>query len=186
MPGSLCFRLPGQDVAFALVPKVAASSIRRILPKPTERMTAQQAQDDGCFVVAFVRHPLDRLVSAWADKCQPGGMTPRLKTLGFFEGMDFPAFVSHAAQHRDSDHHLRCQADFLMAGERLCVDYLGRFERLDQDWARVQAMFGLADLPHRNKSPRRGRWQRYYRHRELRIQAEKMYHRDLVLLGYSC
>ena len=113
---------------------------------------------EGAFKFAFVRHPLERVVSAW-DYYRQGGKIP-LET-------PFPQFVREmwamflGGLHTDLDWpasvyefvHVIPQHCFLLdAGGALEVDFVGRFETLEQDFAEICSRIGLpqVDLPKHN------------------------------------
>lgn len=177
-----CFRVTGTPLALVCIPKVAATSMRASVDLDPEPMLAHEAQDAGLFVAAFVRNPYDRLVSAWANKSRE--ISPKLAALGFSEGMDFASFVRLTERHAAVDHHLMPQTAFVMRGERLAVDFIGRFERLAQDWQRLRAMFGLPPLLHENRSVRSRKFKGYYTG-DLGRRAKAIYARDVALFGYG-
>ena len=88
------------------------------------------------YVAAFVRHPVARLVSAWADKIarHDGRATDTLVKLGFRVGMPFAEFAWLACQNAGRDVHIRPQVDFVARH----VNLLGRVETLDRDWRRLR------------------------------------------------
>lgn len=105
---------------------------------------------DAFFVFAFVRNPWSRLVSEWRYRYQS-------------RGIDFRSFVLEAFPEpswSDASTHVMAQHDFLYDDTGRClVDFVGRYERLQEDFATVAARVGLesADLPHVNRSADRGR-----------------------------
>jgi len=176
-----CFKVRHKPLAIVAIPKVAASSILAVSEVEPEPCLAHEARANGWFVAAFVRHPLDRLVSAWADKSR--AMTPGLLHCGFEADMSFDDFVTHVAQHDDDDHHLRQQYRFIVHRGRLSVDFIGRYERLEDDWGLLRKMFGLQALTHVNPSPRSRDFASYYTAKS-RETAENTYRRDLRFLDY--
>lgn len=166
------------------IPKVAATSIRSAIGVPTPpkwRSSVAEAKRSGHYVAAFVRHPLDRLVSAWANKCAPGGISQTLRSERFREGMSFLRFVRHATRaHRwERDHHLRPQSQFFLPDQ---VDFLGRYETLAEDWSRLAAEFGLGELPHKNRSEHK-EWRAHYCEEALDL-ALSVYREDIQVFGY--
>lgn len=104
-----------------------------------------QEMFDQYFKFAFVRNPWSRLVSIY-------------KYLKFDQHIDFKTFVMREFQnHVMTDHFwfARPQSDFLYdANGELLVDFVGRFEQLQDDFSRVCQKIGLPDteLPHVNAS----------------------------------
>ncbi len=73
-------------------------------------------------------------------------------------------------------------------GQELAVDYLGKYENLQEDFARVCQQIGLPDvrLPHRNKS--KMRTTENYRGQytsSMRRRVGRVFHREIELLDYS-
>jgi hypothetical protein len=153
-----------------------------------------ETEFDRYFKFAFVRNPWDRLVSEYLYR---GG-----RRLGSFR-----SFVTAGAQpadpHLDAWRHLAPQVRYLYdpAG-RLRVDFVGRFERLHDDFARVCARLGLPDasLPHANAAAGNGRarWRRvpgraapppdkYTRHYDSRLRdlVAERYAEDVETFGYA-
>lgn len=87
---------------------------------------------------AFIRHPWDRMVSA----------------LTMFE----PGVPIHEAYERQiSNYHIRPQAEHLAPFmDRL--DFLGRYDRLEEDWRWVIDNVGAKPLQHLNKTDNKPDW----------------------------
>jgi len=135
---------------------------------------------------AFIRNPFDRLVSAWA------GGDPDLRDCARLQGIElrgltFARFVDATIA---LDHpHVLPQTQFIYdaSGERL-VDFVGRFERLHEDFDRVCDLLELGSqnrptLPHAHRS-------RHAHYRDLfdvrsRTLAMRRYCEDLAILGYD-
>jgi hypothetical protein len=148
------------------------------------------------FKFAFVRNPWDRLVSEYHYR---GG-----RRLGGFQ-----TFVREGARaaepYSDIFRHLAPQVRYLRdEGGRLRVDFVGRFENLQGDFARVCGRLGIPDpaLPQtnasaRDKAPRssmqrllarcvrrRGAYTDYYDARLRDLVAER-YAEDIEAFGYA-
>ncbi|MEX1026186.1 MAG: sulfotransferase family 2 domain-containing protein [Planctomycetota bacterium] len=107
------------------------------------------------FKFGFVRNPWDRLVSDYeAVRNDPATRRhARARALP-----DFRAYLEHEARRSQST-QVRLLAD--RSGE-VGVDFVGRFERLDEDLARVLARLGIeARLPHLNRHEHRD-YRTYY------------------------
>lgn len=108
---------------------------RRVLPA---------ALFDDYFKFAFVRNPWDWLASLYGYlQGTPGHRHHRrVRTMSFAEYVEFEIRRGR-----------RSQSGFLTDdGGELLMDFVGRFENLDADFARVCAHLGLGaiSLPHRN------------------------------------
>jgi len=177
-------------LAIYCVPKNANSSIRRAVLAGLGLDFQQQENhhhpalrlgpvaDYKAFRVAFLRHPLDRLVSCWADKVarrKPGG-SAALERAGFRIGMPFHEFLAALPDRRDRDPHTRPQTAFLPSR----VDLLGRVETIEDSWSRLRALAPwLPMLGLWNSSPRRAEWRTYY-DRRTQALAESLYAEDLA------
>ncbi len=97
------------------------------------------------FKFAFVRNPWDRTASFY-------------RFMGYHRRCSFPRFVRRHLPRLlrgDKAWLLRPQAEYLLDAEgNLLVDFVGRFETLQQDFSRACAAMGIADarLPHVNSS----------------------------------
>ena len=98
------------------------------------------------FSFGFVRDPYTRLVSCYRHKILgPRRRGKRLSPLfavygrAFSLQMGFPEFVRAVAAVPDerAEKHFRSQTRFLYRQGRPLVDFIGRLERFDEDWAEV-------------------------------------------------
>jgi hypothetical protein len=147
------------------------------------------------FKFSFVRNPYDRLVSCYYSKINP-------KVVGIDQephegvelrpGMTFAQFVEAVYLIPDdkANVHFRSQHLFLRAPDAkgdLLVDFLGRFENMERDFARAAKELGLGlSLPHSNPSRRRERqdYRDYYDGRLAEMVGER-YREDCGIFGYS-
>jgi hypothetical protein len=123
-------------VIFVHIPKTAGSSMEKALGGTGDKrghLTITEIADffnqhtlgvntDDFFKFAFVRNPLDRLVSVYATVGSPGDMS---------------GFNDWIKEHEDAT-PFRTQKSFLYdeAGN-LKVDFVGKFENLEADWKTV-------------------------------------------------
>jgi hypothetical protein len=145
---------------------------------------------------AFVRNPWDRLVSCYAEKIRPdgdpenfvNGVSRVLLPFGVFRpGMSFDDFARAVAEIPDSEAepHFMSQHRFITRRSgALTVDFVGRFERLNEDFATIQQRISqpLA-LGHLLKS-RRGDYKGYY-YGGLRKVVAARYAEDIALFDYK-
>lgn len=125
----------------------------------TYRLIFGRAHFEKYFRFTFVRNPWDRLVSAY-HFLQAGGLDREDRAwakrhLGPYP--DFPTFVRRGLTPSlaRSSIHLRPQVDWLTVGDDFAVDFVGRFEHLNRDFAHVADTLGIdAALPHVNRSRR--------------------------------
>ena len=108
------------------------------------------------YIFAFVRQPLARLYSAYADKIRDAQREGRRNIFACHNlhfGMPFDEFVEKACEidDRHIDRYLRSQSWFLADEEGLIPDLIGHLESFNADWHRLRAdspAFG--EMPHLN------------------------------------
>ncbi len=152
---------------------------------------------DSWFTFAFVRNPWDRLVSCYKNKLATATSGPRvvdgarrsflrLYPLGLRAGMSFEEFARFVAicPESEADPHFRSQHCFLpMRDGAPRLDFVGRFERLAEDWEMVRKRLGLRErLPHLNRE-RRASYRAFYTP-ALAALVGKRYARDIALFGF--
>lgn len=199
---------PESRVCYVDVPKTASTSILKILleaegadvsslPLTLHEYTIKMySQDDfskvpDYFSFAFVRNPFERVVSTYKNmyKKDPNRWSTFTNYLfGWFkEDKGFAYFVqkgptqisdSWADEHCVSQHVIVCDQE-----GNPYVDFIGRFERLAEDWKVVQKRTGLPDLPHLNRTVKDD-WRDYYTV-ELVEMVYRRYQKDIEVFGYE-
>jgi hypothetical protein len=107
------------------------------------------------YLFSFVRNPLTRLYSCYRDKVVNAAQSKEICTLakyGISFGMTFNEFVEQVCTLPDnrSDQHFRSQHMLLANGRHIIVDFLGKFETIEADWARIEPRIGFP-LPSRSR-----------------------------------
>lgn len=106
------------------------------------------------FKFAFVRHPTDRLISVWRDKVLDQNYFS-FNNNEHQKMKDFDNFVSwvKTLDITNCDQHLRDQRSLIDLNN---VDFVGRFERFQEDFAFVAKEIGLIlnEVEHKNPSPK--------------------------------
>jgi len=148
------------------------------------RKVAPEVVDRGYFAFTFVRNPWDRIVSVFN---KPDGDLVRLARKKGIEiaSLTFAEFVE---QTQDLSHaHLRPQCDYVLGREgRPQVDFVGRFERLQEEFDAVCDRVGAnTTLAWHKRSPRRNgaHYRDYYCARTREIVAQR-YARDIERFDY--
>ena len=125
---------------------------------------------DDLFKFGFVRNPWDRFVSLYSH---------------YHDGntVSFADFVRHARIPLPSQ--LRSQVAYLQDGNgNLLVDFVGRFENLQDDWEHVCGVVGEQfTLPHLRKGYHRGHYKEYYTI-ELWDAVAALYAEDIEMWEY--
>ncbi len=143
------------------------------------------------FKFTFVRNPWDRLLSAYLF-LKAGGFneTDRrwaLENLSAFP--DFSAFVMDWLNRENvwSKLHFQPQIDFISTnGAKPEVDFIGRFENLEEDFAYVKKRIGIStSLGHFNRGPGLRKDYREYYSEAAREVVAKVYREDIAVFGYE-
>jgi chondroitin 4-sulfotransferase 11 len=150
---------------------------------------------DSCFKFAFVRNPWDRLVSWWSlidnARAYIDPANPPNKFFGYVlaRAGSFGEFIARCTDEIvDSDgrkHIFRNQIDYLVDDEdSVIVDFIGRFERLQEDFDEVSRRLGRApaELPRLNASEHAA-YIDYYTSATAETIG-KLYARDIEAFGY--
>jgi hypothetical protein len=154
-------------------------SLYQLVPRE-RKIDIGRRQFESYFKFGFVRNPWDRIVSLY-ERTEPLQMKDQMS---FDEFVDWIQFSSATCIH-SSPH--RYQLDWFVDGSgKMLADFIGRFERLDQDWAFVAQKLGIADktLPHQRANPRARNYSEYYNTRTREIVAQK-FRVDIEHFGYE-
>jgi Sulfotransferase family len=173
---------------FVEVPKTGSTSIRAIVgepPKPHQNIwqifnSIPAEKFRSYFKFGFVRNPWDRAVSLYERK---EGL--KLKSrMGFDQFIEWMRFASctciHPVPHR-------YQLDWFVSPHGdVIVDFIGKYENLESDWAAISARLGIgAKLPRLNVNTERTcDYVSYYSEKTRRIVAER-FAVDIERFGYK-
>jgi len=133
----------------------------------------------------FVRDPLDRFVSAWHDKVVNANYyafdQPTHERMQRVEEFALWTAEHDLAAVPGTDQHLTLQSRMIDLNR---VDFVGRLETFDRDFAEVCALVGATDLPTapQNQTAPGGRDRQVSS--ELRDLVGRMYRRDYQVFGY--
>jgi hypothetical protein len=141
---------------------------------------------DNLFKFAFVRNPWDLQVSSFHHI--------RRERPHYMEGRD--NFVDFLRWKLDPerpyqfhiDTSIELQSDYLIdLHDNLIVDFVGRYERLHDDFASICKRIGIAspDLPHRRQATDRRKDFREYYNDETAELVAKYFRRDIERFGYA-
>jgi len=137
----------------------------------------------GLFKFAFVRNPWDRLVSRYGylRRKTEHARSREVNALGGFD-----AYLAWELARTGRKGSMRHQADYVLGPDgRLIVDFVGYFERLEDDFAEVCRRIGIpASLPPPKTHTARQDYRSFYTD-ETRELVARAYARDIELLGYT-
>lgn len=149
-----------------------------------------EAEFERYFKFTFVRNPWDRLVSAF-HFLKKGGVNQRdaqwaARQLGEFA--DFGDFVRRWINSRNIYRgiHFIPQFEFLrVAGSAPKVDFVGRFENLEEDFQHIAQTIGAESVLAKRNSRSVGRdFREYYEDDTVQIVADA-FATDIELFGYT-
>ena len=142
----------------------------------------------AAFKFAFVRNPWDRFVSLWSYWHRLRRCVDSVKGRSLAEACRFIAErgVPPPGIGNISGFNLAApQTEWLFPDGRLAVDFVGRFEDLDEDFGRVCRVLGVrAVLPRLNTSRRKADYRRYYDDEAAELVG-RLYAGDVRSFGYE-
>ncbi|EIC20213.1 sulfotransferase family 2 domain-containing protein [Thiorhodovibrio frisius] len=178
-PMFLCARfshLSGHRLALKLPRHARIIAAKELLPREVF---------DGLFKFAFVRNPWDLQVSSYHHIRRE-----RPHYLGGHDNFsDFLRWKLDPARpyqyHIDTS--IERQSNYLVDLDgRPCVDFIGRYEQLDDDFQHICRHLGLRPrpLPHHRRAPERKRDYRHYYTDETAEWIARYFARDISWFGY--
>ena len=183
-----------KSALFLHCPKVASVSIRIILEncgfqkvklgeypdfinnfdKTKLKIQNTLKYNSSLFTFSFVRNPWDRVVSAYEYLNRSISIS--------FKDFIFSDFVNPDVKW----HYGITQFDIIGDGDSTpLVDFIGRFERLQEDFNRVCKIIGIRPvlLPYKNKSIHK-HYSEYYDD-TLKEVVDKLYYKDIKIFSYN-
>lgn len=189
------------DCVFIHVPKAAGTSVLRALGGDRKQIrdhmcwrafrNADPVRWERSYKFAFVRNPWDRVASVYKYLRRGGNGNERLQTVRRIEtdGVSFGQFVTEVLQpDRISLHPL-----FLPQSHFICdmdgtvrVDFVGRLERIDDDFATIAKRLALKtqQLEMVNQSQKAGGYRELYDD-ALIDRVAQLYAADIAIFGYE-
>jgi hypothetical protein len=148
------------------------------LALPRERRI-ERRQFNSYFKFGFVRNPWDRVVSLY-ERTEAQQMRDQMTFTEFVEWIQYSSSTCiHSSPHR-------YQLDWFVDPDgKVLADFIGRFERLEEDWAFVARKLGVTEtLPHWKLNTRTRHYTEYYSARTKQIIAAK-FKVDIDQFGYE-
>ena len=136
----------------------------------------ETSKANSYFKFCFVRNPWDRAVSEWKW---------RQATDKSFLEVNFINFLTNYLFLRQNEDHFMPQYKYIYRDKKCLVDFIGRFESLNQDFDYVCKKIGREcnKLLHNNKSERK-HYSEYYNSFTMNLIGD-VYKRDIDYFNYS-
>ena len=162
------------------VPKVGSASIDKALRRFTNRHASPDEPGEE-YRWMVVRHPLDRLVSAWAYFCKKDGPPKTMQGIGTFSWMPFGEWLERVLPDPSVNSHVQPQVDFKgpFRMDRLC-----RLENLNSEWKALRGRFPCILPVERWNKTTHDPWPSYYTPAQ-RSAAERAFAADIDLYESS-
>jgi len=180
------------DFSFIHINKTGGSSIEGALKAPLIHETALTFRDrigterwDKRFSFAIVRNPWDRAVSQFHYR-RMTNQTGLSDTSLLFNDWIRNVFLTRSPQFMNEEIMFLPQIEWVSDEEgNIMVDYIGKFENLQQSWDDISERLNRqpSRLPHKKKSSR-GDYQSYYDEESKDIVGD-FFKRDIEAFGYS-
>ena len=180
---------------FVAVAKTACTSIQRSFgttqdPEPNiyhmhlKDIIKTNPEAKGYFKFGFVRNPYDRLVSAYHDLRYSKGHQSWAHPIQKYKTFKDFVLNLHNSPCRDFI-HLKPQFEYLELDGELGVDFVGRFERLNDDFKSVQELINIEERSlDRHRSSSHEQYTTYY-DTETKNTVYELYRKDFEAFGYE-
>jgi chondroitin 4-sulfotransferase 11 len=179
------------SVIFVHINKTGGSSIEKALKLPFQHRTALEILDvvgekrwKDRFSFAFIRNPWDKVASHYHYRVKTNQTGLGSNPLSFKDWVRL-TYGEQALPYYDKPKMFMPQVDWVAdENDRILVDYIGRFENLQQDFQYCCNQIGVvASLPHLKPSER-GDYRRYYDDATAEI-VRNWFAKDVAAFGYS-
>ena len=181
---------------FVAIAKTACTSVHRALDAPTpdpppdiyhmslKDILINFPESVDFYKFAFVRNPYDRLVSAYYNfRFNPEHQAWATPIYQFDTFKDF-VFGFEATPCKDFI-HLRSQFDYLQVNGEVKLDFVGKYENLNQDFEKIKKDLGLSDvrLGHHRRQEHPP-YEKLY-DEETKQAVRRIYKNDFEVFGYE-
>lgn len=192
------FVYKGKDLIYLVNSKVAQTAITntagntlkkeysKIDTKFGERKYTLSPTEKTYYSFTFVRNPFERLYSCYYSKyiADKKYDKERLDFDYYMGGIikkdkGFPHFVKTISKIPDAlaDRHFKSQYSLIYKESILPIDFIGRYENINEEFKIIQKRFNLDPLPHLNPSGKKN-WRSAYTPELVNI-VKKRYEKDL-------
>jgi len=176
-----------KKILYIPVPKVASNSIKAYLGNLDRKVKLNLVyRFKNYFKFAFVRNPYDRFASFYYDKIKSWNAIGRNKFFLVKNGISSKTTLVEAAEkickYYRSNIHTVPQVDFLFNDKMIMVDFVGKFENINEDIDIIKSHFkSTTNLLHLNASKKPQVYQYDSVYKDIIYNT---YKEDFKLLGY--
>ena len=179
---------------FVHINKTAGISIERALGiEFTQHFTIEELRQkfgskvfENTFKFSFVRNPWDKVVSHYEFRTLTNKTGLKDHPLSFKEWVNL-AYNKKDPKYYNNPKMFMPQVDWLTDDDgKIAVDFIGRFERLQEDFDEVCDQIGLAKkkLTHQNRSRNDNSDYRAYYDEQTEAIVRNYFQRDCEVFGY--
>ena len=158
-----------------LIPKVGHTTISQLIAGKNPKHIIPSEDVPG-FRFMCVRHPLDRIVSAWAFFTSRPVFHEHMERIGYKKDMSFSEWLDFCLDKYGENVHTDKQILFTGGHE---IDFLVPLEDLDEAWKLLSGRFKLPSMKRFNASIHKP-WEEYYDHKQ-KAAAEIVFSEDMEL-----
>ncbi len=179
---------------FVEVPKTGSTSVRAILGKAWKPhlnlwqiknhmetyWTRYGGRKNRILAALYLLRPEERRIELGYERTEALQLRNEMTFEQFVDWIEYSsATCVHSSPHR-------YQLDwFVDPNGNMLADFIGKFERLDEDWGLVAQKLSLSEkLPHRRANPRERHYTEYYNSRTRDVIANK-FRVDIERFGYE-
>ena len=175
---------------FIHINKTGGSSIEKALNIPPEHLTALEKIEElgrknweRRFSFTVIRNPWDKVVSHYHYRVQINNIDLSVRPIGFKEWVKRTYGIQDVFYY-DNPKMFMPQSDWITDHNgRVLVDFVCRFENLDDDFSYVcEKLRKSTNLPH-IKASKRGKYGNYYDEETIEIVA-RWFSKDIERFGY--
>jgi len=180
---------------FVCVPKTASTSFRALLGaslsslphiyhKNISDILSENPDLENYFKVAFVRNPYSRIISAYQNLVSDSGHHEAHGEILSFKNFDDFIFNFKKTNCRDFK-HLQTQTSYTHKDGKLMIDFVGKFEKLNEDFLILKKILNLGDLKLPHLRPTSYFFDKNSVSKKCKDKIYDIYEEDFINFGYD-
>lgn len=176
------------------IPKTATTSIKIYLELYGMVDIGSHSKQDGYsveydqawnsyFKFTFVRNPWDRILSCFLDKTKQSiGKSWEMETYRPYASCSFEEFIDYLDEDNILyDAHTAPQISLINPEQ---IDFIGKFEKLDTDFSKLQGVLGLAPIKLTKENITHHDHYSYYYNKKTKEKINQLYKTDIEKFEY--